>query len=343
VSAFRIIRRSVRQDEQQIADLLALIRDLTEPATHAESTAELFSAAFHALDGCVPFDLGAAVMLEQHLDLYVATREGAAPLVNDRLVAAIREMLAASIPVSFADTDVVVRSESALPARAGDGDSLAHSTSAIIRIHRRPAGMIMLFRGSEPFAVSEQQIVEIFAAQVAMLLAQFSARAEIRGLADTDDLTGIGNKRSLRRHLTQEVERARVYNLPLSMLMIDVDDFKAINDRHGHTIGDVVLSELCGAIRERLRPPDIFTRFGGDEFAVILPHTDLAGARAVAERVLERVRLMAIPADEGDDIRCAVSIGIAAFEGSDSAGELLRRADERLYQSKRAGKNRYTA
>ena len=322
--------------QQQIADLLALIRDLTEPATHAESAAELFNASFRALDRCVPFDLGAAVMLEQHLDLYVVTREGAAPLVNDRLVAVIRKTLAASIPASFADTDVVVKSEASLPARASDGDSLEHSTSAIIRIAGRTAGMVMLFRGGDAFSVSEQQIVEIFAVQVAMLLAQLSARDEIRGLADTDDLTGIGNKRVLRRYLTQEVERSRVYSL-------DVDDFKEINDRHGHTIGDVVLSELCGAVRETLRPPDVFTRFGGDEFAVILPHTDLEGARVVAERVLDRVRMVAIPADDDEAIRCAVSIGVADFQPGDNAADVLRRADERLYESKRAGKNRYTA
>ena len=343
--AFRIIRPFVKHDaQQQIADLLALIRDLTEPATRAESPAELFHASFRALDCCVAFDLGAAVMLEQQLDLYVATREGAASLVNDRLVATIRKTLAESIPASFAAADVVVKSESSpLPAREGGGDNLAHSTSAIISVARRTAGMVMLFRGGEEFAVPEQQVVEIFAAQVAMLLGQLSARAEIRGLADTDDLTGIGNKRSLRRHLFQEVERARVYNLPLTLLMFDVDDFKDINDRAGHTIGDVVLSELCGAVRETLRPPDIFARFGGDEFAVILPHTDLDGARAVAERILDRVRLLTIPADDETAIRCAVSIGIADFHPGNTAADLLRRADERLYESKRAGKNRYTA
>ena len=343
--------------QQQIADLLALIRDLTEPATHAESAAELFNGSFRALDCCVPFDLAAAVMLEQHLDLYVATREGAAPLVNDRLVAVIRKTLAESIPASFAETDVIVKSEASLPGPhpalratlsrdAGEGLGvrvLEHSTSAIIRVVKRTAGMVMLFRGGDAFTVSEQQIVEIFAAQVAMLLSQLSARDEIRGLADTDDLTGIGNKRSLRRHLTQEVERARVYNLPLSVLMIDLDDFKEINDRHGHTVGDVVLSELCGAVRETLRPPDVFARFGGDEFAVILPHTDADGAWAVAQRILEQVRTVAIPADDEQTIRCAVSIGVAGAQPGDTAADLLRRADERLYESKRAGKNRYTA
>ena len=329
---------------QQIADLLALIRELTEPATHAESVAELFSASFRALDACVRFDVGAAVMLEQHLDLYVLTRGGAESLVNDQLIASIRKTLAASIPASFANTDIVVKSPHPafghpLP-QAGEG--LESSSSAIIKVAKRTAGVVILFRSGEAFSVPEQQIVEIFAAQVAMLLGQLTAREEIRSLADTDDLTGIGNKRWLRRQLPQEVERARVYSLPLSLLMFDVDDFKEINDRLGHTVGDVVLSELCGAVREGLRPPDVFARFGGDEFAVILPHTDLEGARTVADRILDRVRDVAIAGDDEETIRCSVSIGGAVYRTGDSATDLLRRADERLYESKRSGKNRCT-
>ena len=332
---------------QQIADLLALIRELTEPATHAESVAELFSASFRALDACVRFDVGAAVMLEQHLDLYVLTRGGAESLVNDQLIASIRKTLAASIPASFANTDIVVKSphpalRGPLSRAAGKGDPLDSSTSAIIKVAKRTAGVVILFRSGEAFSVPEQQIVEIFAAQVAMLLGQLTAREEIRSLADTDDLTGIGNKRWLRRQLPQEVERARVYSLPLSLLMFDVDDFKEINDRLGHTVGDVVLSELCGAVREGLRPPDVFARFGGDEFAVILPHTDLEGARTVADRILDRVRDVAIAGDDEETIRCSVSIGGAVYRTGDSATDLLRRADERLYESKRSGKNRCT-
>ncbi|MEK6374171.1 MAG: GGDEF domain-containing protein [Acidobacteriota bacterium] len=329
---------------QQIADLLALIRDLTEPATHAESVAELFNASFRALDCCVRFDVGAAVMLEQHLDLYVVTGDGAEALVNERLIAGIRKTLSESIPASFASTEIVVKTPHPafghpLP-QAGEG--LESSASAVLRIAKRTAGVVILFRGGEAFSVPEQQIVEIFAAQVAMLLGQLAAREEIRNLADTDDLTGIGNKRWLRRQLPQEVERARVYNLPLSLLMFDVDDFKEINDRYGHTVGDVVLSELCGAVRESLRPPDVFARFGGDEFAVILPHTDIEGARAVAGRILDRVREVAIAGDDEETIRCSVSIGGADYRLGDSAADLLRRADERLYEAKRSGKNRCT-
>jgi two-component system cell cycle response regulator len=177
-----------------------------------------------------------------------------------------------------------------------------------------------------------------------MLLDTIEARAKIANLADTDDLTGIWNKRYFRRQLPQEIERARTFNIPLSLLLFDIDEFKQINDSFGHVIGDVVLSELCGVVRETLRPTDTLARFGGDEFAIILPHTDIGGAVAVAERVMKRVRALTIPTDEEGAIQCAISIGLAEFRREDvTSNDLIRRADERLYLSKRQGKNRYTA
>jgi len=239
----------------------------------------------------------------------------------------------------------VVASESAdLAAGESADDPLRHSISDELHVENRTAGILLLFRAEPPFDAGETQLLEIFAAQVAMLLAHLQAREQIQDLADTDDLTGIRNKRYFRKVLPQEMERARVYSLPLSLLMFDVDDFKDINDSFGHTIGDVVLSELCGAVRETLRPPDLFARFGGDEFAIILPHTDLVGACAVADRILDKVRELQIPTDEEASIQCSVSIGVADFHPDDTlATELIRRADERLYSSKRQGKNRYTA
>jgi len=311
----------------------------------AVSVAEVLSESFRAMLQCVQFDIGAAVMLEQNLELHVVAREGAAAVINDRFIGKIRSMLETIIPTSFTNADVVVASESAdLAAGESADDPLRHSISAELHVENRTAGIILLFRDDPSFSAHEPQLLEIFAAQVAMLLAHLQAREQIQDLADTDDLTGIRNKRYFRKQLPQEMERARVYSLPLSLLMFDVDDFKDINDSFGHTIGDVVLSELCGAVRETLRPPDLFARFGGDEFAIILPHTDLGGACAVADRILEKVRGLQIPTDEEASIQCSVSIGVADYLPDDTlATELIRRADERLYTSKRQGKNRYTA
>ncbi|HEX8408078.1 MAG TPA: GGDEF domain-containing protein [Thermoanaerobaculia bacterium] len=331
----------LRAETRQLSDLLALIQELTSTVVRSESVGDLFVRAAATLFKCVPFDVGAAVMLEQHLDLYLSTRIGGESLANDELAAKIRATLEALIPVSFSSTEIIVRAEEHhLPPR--EAGSVAHTASALLQHERRAAGLLFLAR-SEPFTDNERHILSIFAVQVSMLLDTIRARERIRNLADTDDLTGIWNRRYFRRQLPQEIERARTFGVPLSLLLYDIDEFKQINDSFGHVIGDVVLSELCGSVRETLRPTDMVARFGGDEFAVILPHTDIHGAVAVAERILKHVRALTIPTDEESAIRCSISIGLAEFRREDAANDLVRRADERLYSSKRAGKNRYTS
>ncbi|HEX3581854.1 MAG TPA: GGDEF domain-containing protein [Thermoanaerobaculia bacterium] len=332
------------EDHARISDLVTLIQELTSRGIASESTADLFAGAFATLFRCVPFDVAVAVMIEQNLDFYISTRAGEEALVDEALIARIRTALESRIPVSFATTDVVVKSEShALEARTEVlplHQQMAHGIDSMIQVKRRIAGFVFLFRHDPPFTDEHHSLIDIFTTQMALLLDNLSSRERIQDLADSDDLTGIWNKRYFRRQLPHEIERARVYNLPLSLLMFDVDDFKQINDGFGHTIGDVVLSELCGAVRETIRPPDFFVRFGGDEFAVVLPHTDLSGAAAVAERILSRVRDLTIPTDEEGFIRCSVSIGLADYRSGETANDLIRRADERLYDAKRAGKNR---
>ncbi len=332
----------LRAEHRQISDLLALIQELTSTVVRSESVGDLFARAYATLFQCVPFDVAAAVMLEQHLDLYVSTRAGADALLDEDLIAKIRRTLETLIPVSFATTEVVVKAEMHdLP--FAEEFAAGHDASALLQHDRRAAGLLLLAR-REAFSDREQQILTIFATQVSMLLDTIRARERITNLADTDDLTGIWNRRYFRRQLPQEIERARTFNVPLSLLLFDIDEFKQINDSFGHVIGDVVLSELCGCVRETLRPTDVLARYGGDEFAVILPHTDLRGATRVAERILSRLAALTIPTDEEGAIQCSVSIGIAEFRREDTvANDLVRRADERLYLSKRQGKNRYTA
>jgi diguanylate cyclase (GGDEF)-like protein len=326
----------------QLAGVLALVKDLAG-LIHSDSTADLFGHAFHTLARTVPFDVGVAVMLEQNIDLYISARAEAAKLVSEPLVDRVRAVLHNVIPAQFTSTEIMVRDDRrSLESHSSAAAGLDHDIHTVLRQENRTAGLLLICRSSDPFSDDERHVMELFSAHVSMLLENLRARQTIIKLADTDDLTGIPNRRHFRKHLTYEMERARVYNVPLALLLIDVDNFKEINDTFGHVMGDVVLSELCGSIKEMLRSPDAISRFGGDEFAVILPHTDAAGAASVAERILHRVQEMPIIAAEEGPIRCTVSVGIAQCEPSDvTFSDLVRRADDRLYDAKRDGKNRY--
>jgi|GEM_PF-473028 len=334
----------LRQENRELAGTLVLIQELFGILGRCHNVADLVRAGFQRLVHSVPFDVGITLMIEQNLDIYVSRTVGRDDLVNDGLISRLRETLQSQIPISFASTDVVVKGDfSDLPKGQGDADLLRQQTQTLLKLDNRIAGIVVLFRESGPFSDEEQRLLQIFTNQLATILGVIQAREQIQNLADSDDLTGIWNKRYFRRQLPTEVERSRIYNIPLSLLMLDLDDFKTINDSYGHVMGDVVLSELCGTIRETLRPPDLFARFGGDEFSIILPHTDLWGARSVSERILHRVReLNVLTSDDGRRLPCTISMGIATLLSNDmTANELIERADERLYTAKKEGKNRY--
>ena len=160
-------------------------------------------------------------------------------------------------------------------------------------------------------------------------------------LALTDGLTGVSNARHLHEQLSQEVDLSKRYRTALSCLLLDIDDFKRINDRFGHPYGDSVLIEVARMIRKCVRQVDISGRLGGEEFIVVMRHTTAAAAYAVAERVRNAVQRFAF-FHEGKNLTVTVSIGVAAFPapGVTDKPSLLKAADEALYTAKRRGKNR---
>jgi diguanylate cyclase (GGDEF)-like protein len=166
--------------------------------------------------------------------------------------------------------------------------------------------------------------------------------------AATDALTGLPNRRAFDRQFNAEFKRARRFGEALSVLLIDVDHFKLINDRHGHLVGDDVLRHLGGTLRTSLpRQFDILARFGGEEFAVVLPHTDREAALLVAERLRTSVEGTSLQTCAGARL-ITISIGIGHLSTRASADpltthDLLDEADRCLYESKRQGRNRVTA
>jgi diguanylate cyclase (GGDEF)-like protein len=160
--------------------------------------------------------------------------------------------------------------------------------------------------------------------------------------AITDELTGLSNHRRFRQILGKEVERAKRFDRPLSVVMLDLDDFKAINDNYGHLQGDRVLREVGRVLRAESREVDEPARYGGEEFAIALPETRIEGAMEVGERIRRRLDTVRIPLDghEGE-IRIRASVGVAGSpEQTADVRTLIKAADQALYRAKQQGKNR---
>jgi diguanylate cyclase (GGDEF)-like protein len=162
----------------------------------------------------------------------------------------------------------------------------------------------------------------------------------VEALSVTDDLTGLYNSRYLNQVLRRESKRASRSGRPLSLLFIDLDGFKSVNDKHGHLCGSRALVEAAGVIRRCARETDVPARFGGDEFALVLPDTGSEGAVAVAERIRERIVAHAFLANEGLTIQLTASVGVATLpDVAASAEGLIKAADTAMYRVKDRGKN----
>lgn len=171
--------------------------------------------------------------------------------------------------------------------------------------------------------------------------------ARLREEATRDGLTGLHNSRYFRERFDEEFSRAQRHKLPLGLIFIDVDNFKLINDNFGHPAGDFVMTELGrmlgreGVQRGVVRRTDVVARYGGDEIVVIVPHTERAGIRILAERILRTLSAQQLTAPCGTSISVTASIGIAAFpEDGPNAAEIIKRADLALYAAKAGGRNR---
>jgi diguanylate cyclase (GGDEF)-like protein len=161
----------------------------------------------------------------------------------------------------------------------------------------------------------------------------------------TDPLTKVYNRRYLDRRLTEEVARSERYSLDLSVLMLDIDHFKQVNDTYGHQAGDVTLSTLSSLFKDDLRELDVVARYGGEEFLVICTNTAIDGAALVAERLRKLVESLQIEIPDGSGgsqtIQISISIGVASFSASvDSKSKLIQAADQALYRAKEEGRNR---
>ncbi len=219
-----------------------------------------------------------------------------------------------------------VASQAAVPLRAGE-----HVFGV----------MVMASSTHRELSATEMERLQVLGNQSSLSLQNALLHGELERLSVTDRLTELYNHGYFQQRLDEEFKRSARFGHILSLIMLDIDDFKAFNDAHGHVRGDDVLRGVSAVIRSNLREMDIAARYGGEEYVIVLPETDTEGALAVAERIREGVEALSWGRDGGTGVGRTVSVGVASFpHHAQTAIRLLEAADRAMYSAKRAGKNR---
>ncbi len=320
--------------------LLAGIRRLTALADGASDPEAIFRALARELLA-VPgaeevhvHHLGAPGEAEDLVDVYMFEGEGRLSYLVPRAerppgvnwVARARRSFLAADAAEFA---------ASVPRLAATGNVSCALLLPLAERAEVEAVVMLVRRDGEVFGASDVDLAGALADQAATALALVRARSE----AGTDAVTGGMNHRAMRRRLQEEIGRAMRTGGPLSCLLIDLDDFKLVNDHYGHPAGDEMLREVVRALVGEFRAFDRVARYGGDEFVVILPNAELASAAAAAARALERLRGLPSLTGEGG---ISASIGVAQWRPQMSTDDLLAACDEALLRAKRQGKGRVT-
>jgi diguanylate cyclase (GGDEF)-like protein len=224
---------------------------------------------------------------------------------------------------------------------AADGDSIRAGVAVPLPGEAAPLGLVTIFTRAADHTFSEEQISELeeLATRAGPAIENARRFREARQLADLDALTSLHNRRYFHETLVREVARAHRYDRDLALIIFDLDDFKAINDRIGHLSGDGVLAEAAERVREVVRSADIACRVGGDEFAVILPESKLGDADQLYARLQKAVSTRPV----GQAGPLTISAGVAELQPDDDAIAFFQRADHALYGAKEAGKGQVVA
>jgi diguanylate cyclase (GGDEF)-like protein len=324
-------------DASELSVLYATIRDLTSTLSTNEIVQRLLERVLGHLDS----EIASIMLLHSDRTLRIAHARG----LPEDVVKGTRVRLGEGISGSVAKSGVglLIEDIEGHPRFGRRNHERYYTRSAIcvpLRFEGRVMGVVNVNnrRDQSPYRLEDLRLVDAMAGHAAIALSNARRFEETLRRSQHDALTGLANHGHLRCTLDAELQRARRYGRELGLVVLDVDRFKAINDAHGHAVGDEVLMGLARLLRARSRVHDLPARQGGDEFAVLLPETGAFGAAACAEKVRKAVAEAAlVPAG----LKLTISAGVASFPADgDDAESLMTTADARLYSAKRNGRNR---
>jgi len=316
--------------ERQQRDLAESVRDLTSVLSSTLDFPEVLSHLLESLEKTVGFLVGRALQPEgEHLACLVERGEvgSGSPLPLPLLADVVRDPR----PVFLVD---VWRDD-----RFEEGAGKVRAWLAVPVLSRGEVAVVIVLEHATPGFYSEPlaELALTFCGQAGVALENARLFAQVQKLATTDELTGLFNRRHFFELARAELSRAVRHGLPLSAMLLDVDRFKSVNDTHGHAAGDQVLRQVAAVCRETLRAEDVVGRYGGEEFAVLLPATGLGEAASIlAERLRAALEgtVISLPSVE---LRVTASIGVAELRADEDLATLLNRADAALYEAKGGG------
>ena len=332
--------RDQREQSLALADEQAALRRVAEAIAHDASPEEIIALVTRDAARLFRGDSARVARFDDDAIVVVGTWGGDAPPVGTRFPReggrTIARVLATGRSARVSDyatlrtTDVV--SAEVVPEGYGSG------MAAPIRAGGRLWGGLLVIRLADgtAFTDADERRLEGFAGLIGLAIGHSEAERRLRELASSDPLTALANQRSFRERLAEEVSRSTRYGHPLGLVLLDIDRFKRVNDRHGHQIGDAVLTEVARRLGRLARAGDLAARVGGEEYALLLPETDAEGALTLAERARRAV------AEEpfGEAGTLTVSLGVAELGAAPDGQDLFRRADVALSWAKLSGRNR---
>lgn len=328
------IEERYRREKMNIIEL-DFLKNLQHMIGETEDPGTVLKNASMLLNNFLSFEYFAVLLLQKdeiNIQVY-PNLEGNKELLNSIASALLRKM-----PYSEKDQRKKVVIQGVVREDDLIDDKKRESTISGLSTVNKLYGYSGLFRGL-PFDVQEELIFGKFCSHISLTLEKIRLFDEIKMFSIHDGLTGVFNHAYAIKEMDSEIEKTKRYEVAFSLILLDVDNFKEVNDTYGHLAGDFVLKNVAFLIEKNLRTIDIIGRYGGDEFIIILPQIDLKNAYIAGERLRQAVESETFSFN-GSVIQLTISLGIATYQDGNSAQDLIKAADDNLYRAKKEGKNR---